>query len=370
MKIIAPPSFADLAVAKRKIKTQFFSQINKLIDWRLISNVINKNYSKGISPSGQPAYEGLLLFKITLLQTWYGLSDYEVEDRLNDSISFSRFCGLSLQIPSPDHSTISRFRTEMTEKGAYEKLFKALNKQLDKHKIIVKTGAIVDASIIDSPLKPKGKSIYEIVEDRPKEELETKSELPKESSKEKLEIKTEKVQKPEPVVVKIIPPGVDTEAAWVRRANKVRYGYKKHVVTNEEGLILGLVTTPANVNEISNLKTVLESADLPKGISLKADKGYQSKENAEVLKIKKLKNHILKKASKGKKLGHWEIKFNKLISKVRYKVERTFGGIKRWFNVQGTRYRGIKKMHTQNLMEAMAYNLYRSPGIIMSNCKK
>jgi IS5 family transposase len=54
---------------------------------------------------------------------------------------------------------------------------------------------------------------------------------------------------------------------------------------------------------------------------------------------------------------------------VRFKVERTFGGIKSWFKGGTARYRGIKKMHTQNLMEAICYNLYRSPGIIPSNCK-
>jgi len=56
--------------------------------------------------------------------------------------------------------------------------------------------------------------------------------------------------------------------------------------------------------------------------------------------------------------------------KTRFKVERTFGGIKLWFGGGVARYRGIKKMHTQNLMEAMCYNLYRSPGIIASNCEK
>ena len=57
------------------------------------------------------------------------------------------------------------------------------------------------------------------------------------------------------------------------------------------------------------------------------------------------------------------------IGKTRFKVERTFGGIKRWFNGGTARYRGIKKMHAQNLMEAISYNLYRSTGIIASNCK-
>jgi IS5 family transposase len=48
----------------------------------------------------------------------------------------------------------------------YDKLFKAMNKQLEKHKIIVKTGAIVDASIVDSPLKLKGQTTFEIENDR------------------------------------------------------------------------------------------------------------------------------------------------------------------------------------------------------------
>ncbi|HEY9222067.1 MAG TPA: transposase [Lutibacter sp.] len=53
-------------------------------------------YIKGKSASGRHSYNGLLLFKMCLLQTWYGLSDYEVEDRVNDSISFSYFCGLTI----------------------------------------------------------------------------------------------------------------------------------------------------------------------------------------------------------------------------------------------------------------------------------
>ncbi len=63
-------------------------------------------------------------------------------------------------------------------------------------------------------------------------------------------------------------------------------------------------------------------------------------------------------------------KFNKLCGKVRYKVERTFGSINRWFSGGIARYRGLAKMHTQNLLEAMAYNLYHSPAIITLNCLK
>ena len=40
---------------------------------------------------GAPSYPPLLLFKILLLETWYGLSDREVEELINDSISWSDF---------------------------------------------------------------------------------------------------------------------------------------------------------------------------------------------------------------------------------------------------------------------------------------
>jgi IS5 family transposase len=192
-------------------------------------------------------------------------------------------------------------------------------------------------------LKPKGKTNHKVTQDR------------------------EDVQEIE--VTKDYADSVDKEASWLKKGGKYHYGYKKHYVTDDEGLVLGVLTTKASVNEIANLEEVLDKADLPGNIPLKADKGYQSVKNAEVLAKKKLKNHILKKAKKNKPLTQWETKFNKLVGKTRFKVERTFGGIKRWFNGGTARYRGIEKMNTQNLMEALGYNLYRSPGIIASNCK-
>lgn len=341
------PTMADSIcdLRTRKIKQTFFKQINTLLDWKQIKEVLDKECPRGKSAVGKPSYDGLILFKMCLLQTWYGLSDYEVEDRVNDSISFSYFCGLHIDEVAPDHSTLSRFRTALTRKGVFEKLFKEINRQLEVHKIIVKTGAIVDASVVDTPLRPKGKTNYKVSEDR-KEEATSKS------------------------AEKQYPSSVDQDASWLKKRGTFHFGYKKHYVTDEEGLVLGVVTTQASTNEIANLEEVLDSADLPEYIPLKADKGYQSKKNAELLAKRKLKNHILKKATKNKALSHWEKTFNKLIGKTRFKVERTFGGIKRWFQGGLARYRGIEKMHTQNLLEALAYNLYRSPRIVMSNAQK
>jgi IS5 family transposase len=320
--------FADLAVSRRKIKEDFFNQINILLDWRPIAKVINRHYQKGVSATGRPSYEGLLLFKICLLQTWYGLSDYEVEDQVNDRISFSRFVGLSLEDKCPDNSVISRFRTELTEKNAYEKVFMAVNNQLEKHQIIVKTGAIIDASVTDSPRKPKDKSEYDVVVDRREDEV---------SQEEKPVITT---------LIKRTKPGVDPDGRWLKKDGKLRFGFKQHTATDERGLVLGIVTTGANESDIKHLDDVLAKLDLPKKASVKADKGYMSKENDSVISKRKLRNHVMHKAAKGKPLTERELLFNKHVSKVIYQVERTFGSMRRWFGGGTARYVGLEKMHT------------------------
>ena len=46
-------------------------------------------------------------------------------------------------------------------------------------------------------------------------------------------------------------------------------------------------------------------------------------------------------------------------------IERTFGSIRRWFSGGRYRYRGLERTHTQNTLEAMAYNLKRMPGLLV-----
>jgi len=44
--------------------------------------------------------------------------------------------------------------------------------------------------------------------------------------------------------------------------------------------------------------------------------------------------------------------------------------MKRWFRAATARYIGLAKRHTRHMMEAMAYNLYSSPGIVAKKCFK
>jgi IS5 family transposase len=132
-------------------------------------------------------------------------------------------------------------------------------------------------------------------------------------------------------------------------------------------MITAVVTTPANESDMHHITDVADKAELKKGAKIKADKGYASATNRQALKDRGFKDHIMHKAAKNKPLTAWQIKFNQIISKTRYKIERTAGSMKRWFNAATARYVGMAKTHTQHLMEAMAYNLYRSPNIVAKN---
>jgi IS5 family transposase len=354
-------SFAGNYVERRIRKNTFFKQINLLIDWSEIENEIKKVYKRGHSVDGRPAYNGLLLFKMLLLGIWYNLSDEKVEESVNENLSMMHFCNMDIEDSVPDHSVLSRFRTELTEKKAFERLLKKINRQLVGHKVIIKNGiGIVDATLTDTPRCPEGKPQYEIVEDRKEEQRSIE-----ESDKEEVQMK----------IVKKKQPGVDDEARYLKKGEELHYGYKKHILTDENGMQLAVHTTTANEHDSKGLKPCLENQDEQLAVtSCYTDKGYQVPDNVKLLKSPmkncKVKNRIMHKAYKNRPLTEWQKKFNRVVSKKRWVVERTFGSMRRWFGCGMARYVGLAKTHTQHLLEAIAYNLYRAPGIIVSNCIK
>ena len=123
---LSSPSFADLFLGQRKVKQTFFSQINTIIDWAPIRAIIEVAYTKGYKSTGRPSYDSLVLFKIELLRTWYGLSDGEVEDQVNDRLSFSRFAGLGMEDIVPDSTTVCRFRNILVEADLYDTFLRSL----------------------------------------------------------------------------------------------------------------------------------------------------------------------------------------------------------------------------------------------------
>jgi IS5 family transposase len=128
------PGFSSYDVERRSARTStFYNRLNILVNRSQIEKVINRYYKKGETLSGAKPYSGLLLFKMLLIGIWNDLSDVQLEIHVNDSLSAMRFCGMSLEDQVPDHSTLSRLRSELTADGGMDKFLSGINRELSRH---------------------------------------------------------------------------------------------------------------------------------------------------------------------------------------------------------------------------------------------
>jgi IS5 family transposase len=94
------------------------------------------------------------------------------------------------------------------------------------------------------------------------------------------------------------------------------------------------------------MASCLTQVELPSGSRILADKGYCSAKNDQLLQQRGLRSGIQRKVYRNRPLSIWEKRYNKLIGRSRYKkIERVFGGIKRWFGRLEARYVGMAKTH-------------------------
>ena len=128
-------------------RNESLERIDQAVDWDKLSRLVNGIHS---SSEGRKSYPPLMMVRVMLLQQWYGASDPAMEEALSDRLSFRRFVGLGIQDESPDHSTISRFRRSLTERGLGEELLEELNRQLDGKGLMVKSGTLMDATLVES----------------------------------------------------------------------------------------------------------------------------------------------------------------------------------------------------------------------------
>ena len=158
----------------------------------MVEKELKKVYKRGLKERGTKAYNPLILFKMQLVLIWYNLSDVQTEDMVNDSFSVMRFCGLKIEDPVPDHSTLSRFRNNAYTEEGIRSYFEESESAIDMHKLIVANGkAKVDASLTESPFSPNGVLTYEVVEDRKEDESSVE-----EQEKEEAYYKAKKVEQP------------------------------------------------------------------------------------------------------------------------------------------------------------------------------
>ena len=227
-------SFADLAVSKslennRSLK--MMEKINKVVKWRNIEALLMEHYEVGTSKEGADAYPPLMLLKGMLLQKWFHIpSDPELENQINDRISFKKFLGLTLDKPSPDHSTFSRFRSRLSKEAMIE-LNNVVLQAFAKRGLSINEGIAVDARLVKSASKPLSNDELK--------KLKDKRDTP--------EGKLDKNGNP-------LKFSRDVESDWTVKNDEPHYGLKEHAsVDVNSGFILATTLTPASIHDTNYL---------------------------------------------------------------------------------------------------------------------
>ena len=307
-KMSASLTFADLALEsslEHNRSLKLMQKLDSAINWSRVERILFTHYAVGTSGEGADAYPPLLLFKCMLLQKWFRISsDPELENQINDRLSFKRFLGLSFDKPSPDHSTFSRFRSRLS-KNAMDDINSEILRQFETKGLTINEGIAVDARLVKSTSRP--------------------------FSNEKLKEIREKHATPEGRLDKNGKPKKftrDLDSDWVVQKDVPRYGLKEHTsVDTKNGFILATTMTPASVNDTNFLSycTVFSRHTKQPILKVYADKGYAGLPNRQFLAQNDIADGIMRKDSTTAKLTRQEIERNKKISKVRYIVEQYFG---------------------------------------------
>ncbi len=339
--------FADLALASslkhnRSLKTM--EKMDKAINWSRVKEILMNHYTVGTSNEGADAYPPLLLFKCLMLQKWFRInSDPELENQINDRLSFKKFLRLSFSKPSPDHSTFSRFRSRLS-KDAMDQINSEILRQFEMQGLTINKGIAVDARLVKSASRP-------ISNDQIKE-LKDKRNAP--------EGKLDKNGKP----LKFTR---DLESDWVVQNDKPHYGLKEHAsVDINHGFILATTMTPASVNDTNYLSycTVYSRHTKQPIEKVYADKGYAGKPNRDFLALNNIADGIMRKDSTTAKLTKYEKERNKKISKVRYIVEQYFGLSHLHDGAKRARFTNIVKNKFDCWYRQTAYNISRGLKIL------
>jgi IS5 family transposase len=320
-------------------------RINGVVRWRNVEALLMEYYEIGKTIEGADAYPPLLLLKCLLLQKWFRIpSDPELENQINDRISFKKFLGLPLDMPSPDHSTFSRFRSRLS-KEAMIQLNNVVLQEFAKRGLSINEGIAVDARLVESASKPLSND--EIKEER------------------------EKRDRPEGKLDKngnVLKFSRDVESDWTVKNDEPHYGLKEHAsVDVNSGFVLATTLTPASDHDSKYLPYLAIASCHTKDPIKKiyADKGYYGEPNRFFLHLNDIEDGIMRKDTINAKLTEIEKERNKQISKKRYVVEQYFGLSHLHDGAYRARFTTIVKNIWDAMCRQMAFNIFRGSKLLV-----
>jgi len=156
------PAFPGPRDAMKKKQTRrelFLADMDTVVPWGRLLALIAPHYPQAGPKGGRPPILLETMLRIYFLQNWHALSDPMAEETLYDSEAMRRFAGIELGDDRiPDETTILNFRHLLERHGLTEALFAGVNVHLADKGITLRSGTLVDATIIDAPSSTKNKA--------------------------------------------------------------------------------------------------------------------------------------------------------------------------------------------------------------------
>ncbi len=274
-------------------------EMKKLIDW----NKFLALFPTKETTVGRPSYEIILKLKCLFLQSWFGVSDEELEYQIYNRLDFQQFLDFPESVP--DYSTIWRFREELTESDIIDKMWEEQKRQLSQHNITVKEGKIQDASFVEADPGKKRSGM----EGRGREAKTSRSK----------------------------------DGSWTKKNGRSYFGFKAHTLMQKGSKFIEEIA-------VTTAKTHDNKIDLAgENDIVYRDRGYSGS------KTKAKGDGTMKK-------GNLSIKQklrNKRIAKKRAEGEHPYGTIDRSFHGGKTKLTTLARVFVQQVFVCIAYNIHR-----------
>ena len=287
---------------KRTRKREFLDEMNLVVPWAELVLLIAPHAPTPGAKGGRPPFAVETMLRIHFLQQWFNLSDPAMEEALYDTPMFREFVGLDAGEDNlPDESTILRFRHLLEAHDLSLQILATVNATLAAKGLLLKSGTVVDATLIAAPSSTKN------------------------SSGER-----------------------DPEMHQTKKGNQWHFGMKVGVDA-DSGLVHTVVGTAANVNDVTQAHALVHGAET----DVFADAAYQGVGKRDETQDIEVNWHVAMRPGKRKVLdkstpmGAIMDKLEQAKARIRAKVEHPFRVIKRQFGHVKVRYRGLAKNTAQ-----------------------
>ena len=208
---------------------------------------------------GRPPFETSLLQKMEVVAYLYNRSERQVERLVNDNLSAKYFVGLAVDQKAPDHSTLTKFRKRLIERGRLESFEEMLSEIIQ---IALENGVQFGSNQIMDSVHGKANMNTPKDESSEKEGKDPRDPDAKWGAKHKRKFKDEHGEPKEQL--------------------EYFYEYKAQVSLNaESGMITNLFVTPGNAYDGHKLPELV-NRDLELGLpidTVAADRGYDNGNN-------------------------------------------------------------------------------------------